>query len=56
MFERNEEGVPQSGSISPLLGNVMLNESDHELERRGLRFARFADDRVIFCKSRKAAE
>ena len=55
-FQRTEEGVPQGGPLSPLLGNVMLNELDKELERRGHRFVRYADDCMIFCKSRKAAE
>ncbi len=56
MFEESKEGVPQGGPLSPLLGNIMLNESDQELERRGHRFVRYADDMVILCKSRKAAE
>ena len=56
MFEESKEGVPQGGPLSPLLGNVMLNESDQELEQRGHRFVRYADDMVIFCKRRKAAE
>ena len=55
-FERTEEGVPQGGPLSPLLGNIMLNELDKELERRGHRFVRFADDAIIFCKSSKSAE
>jgi RNA-directed DNA polymerase len=55
-FERTEEGVPQGGPLSPLLGNIMLNELDKELERRGHKFVRFADDVVIFCKSRKSAD
>ena len=55
-FEKTEEGVPQGGPLSPLLGNVMLNELDKELEGRGHKFVRFADDAVIFCKSRKSAE
>lgn len=55
-FHSTEEGVPQGGPLSPLLGNVMLNELDKELERRGHRFVRYADDCMIFCKSRKAAE
>ena len=55
-FEKTEEGVPQGGPLSPLCGNVMLNELDKELERRGHRFVRFADDAIIFCKSRKSAE
>jgi len=55
MFEESPEGVPQGGPLSPLLGNVMLNECDHELEKRGHRFVRYADDLMIFCKSKKAA-
>ncbi len=54
-FEQSPEGVPQGGPLSPLLGNIMLNECDHELERRGHRYVRYADDMMIFCKSRKAA-
>lgn len=56
MFEESPKGVPQGGPLSPLLGNVMLNECDQELERRGHRFVRYADDLLIFCKSRKAAK
>jgi retron-type reverse transcriptase len=41
-------GVPQGSPLSPLLGNIMLNEPDRELERRGHRFVRYADDLVIF--------
>ena len=55
-FHSTEEGVPQGGPLSPLLGNVMLNELDKELERRGHKFVRYADDCMIFCKSRKGAE
>ena len=55
-FEKTEEGVAQGGPLSPLCGNVMLNELDKELENRGHRFVRFADDMLIFCKSRKSAE
>jgi len=55
-FEKTEEGVPQGGPLSPLCGNVILNELDRELERRGHRLVRFADDCLIFCKSRKSAE
>jgi len=55
-FEKTEEGVPQGGPLSPLLGNIMLNELDKELEGRGHKFVRFADDAVIFCKSKKSAE
>jgi len=56
MFERTGVGVPQGGPLSPLLSNIMLNELDKELERRGHRFVRYADDCMIFCKSRKSAE
>ena len=42
--------------MSPLLSNIMINELDKELERRGHRFVRYADDCMIFCKSRKSAE
>jgi group II intron reverse transcriptase/maturase len=56
MYEDSPEGVPQGGPLSPLLGNIMLNESDQELEKRGHRFVRYADDLMIFCKSSKAAE
>ena len=54
-FEKTEEGVPQGGPLSPLLGNIMLNELDKELEGRGHKFVRFADDAIIFCKSKKSA-
>ncbi|MDD3413007.1 MAG: group II intron reverse transcriptase/maturase [Lachnospiraceae bacterium] len=56
MFEKSEIGMPQGGPLSPLLSNVMLNELDKELERRGHRFVRYADDCMIFCKSKKSAE
>lgn len=54
-YEETEVGVPQGGPLSPLLSNIMLNELDKELERRGHRFVRYADDLMIFCKSRKSA-
>lgn len=54
-YEPTALGVPQGGPLSPLLSNVMLNELDKELERRGHNFVRYADDLVIFCKSRKSA-
>ncbi len=50
------EGTPQGGPLSPLLSNIVLDELDKELEARGLRFVRYADDFVIYTKSRKAAE
>ena len=55
-FHATLEGVPQGGPLSPLCGNVMLNELDKELERRGHKFVRYADDCMILCKSRKSAE
>ena len=51
-----EEGCPQGSPISPLLGNIMLNELDKELERRGHKFCRYADDCNIYVRSRKAGE
>jgi group II intron reverse transcriptase/maturase len=48
------EGTPQGGPLSPLLSNVMLHELDKELERRGHRFCRYADDCNIYVKSKKA--
>lgn len=56
LFEESPEGVPQGGPLSPLLGNVMLNECDRELEHRGHRFVRYADDMLIFCKSKRGAQ
>ncbi|MGP4842980.1 group II intron reverse transcriptase/maturase [Marinobacter sp. 1Y8] len=50
------EGVPQGGPLSPVLANVVLDELDWELDRRGLRFARYADDCQIFVGSRRAGE
>lgn len=55
-FHATPEGVPQGGPLSPVCGNVMLNELDKELERRGHKYVRYADDCDIFCKSRKSAE
>jgi RNA-directed DNA polymerase len=52
----SEEGAMQGGPLSPLLSNIVLDELDQELERRGLEFCRFADDCNIFVKSQKAAE
>ena len=51
-----EEGTPQGGPLSPLLSNVVLNELDWELERRGLRFVRYADDCNIFVASPRAGQ
>ena len=51
-----DEGTPQGGPLSPLLSNIVLDEFDRELERRGLRFARYADDSNIYVGSRRAGE
>ena len=48
------EGTPQGGPLSPLLANVLLDEVDRELERRGHRFVRYADDCNVYVRSRKA--
>ena len=55
-LQKTDVGVPQGGNLSPLLANIMLNELDYELERRGHKFVRYADDMVIFCKSKRAAQ
>jgi len=55
-FEEREVGTPQGGPLSPLLSNIYLNELDKELRKRNHRFIRYADDVIIFCKSKKAAE
>ena len=54
--EVSDTGVPQGSPLSPLLGNIMLDELDRELERRGHPFVRYADDGLIFCRSERAAE
>jgi len=54
-FEETSMGVPQGGPLSPLLSNIMLNELDKELEKRGHLFVRYADDLVILCKSKRSA-
>jgi len=53
---RSEEGTPQGGPLSPLLANVYLDALDKELEKRGLHFARYADDCNIYVGSEKAAQ
>ena len=55
-FEETTIGTSQGGNLSPLLSNIYLNELDKELERRGLHFARYADDCVIFVKTENAAK
>ena len=51
-----QEGTPQGGPLSPLLSNILLNEFDRELERRGHRFVRYADDANIYVRSQRAGE
>ena len=55
-FEATEIGTPQGGPLSPLLANILLDDLDKELERRGHRFVRYADDLVILVRSRCAGE
>ena len=54
--EPSDIGTPQGGPLSPLLANILLDQLDRELHRRGHRFARYADDLVILVKSQRAAE
>jgi len=54
-FERTEKGVPQGGPLSPLLSNIMLNELDKELESRGHKFIRYADDLLILTRSERSS-
>ena len=54
--KERDEGVPQGGPLSPLLANILLDELDHELEKRGHKFVRYADDFVILCWSLRAGE
>ncbi len=56
MFTRSDEGLAQGGPISPLLANIMLNELDQKLDEWGYRFVRYADDLMIFTKSKRAAQ
>lgn len=55
-FSYSDEGVPQGGPLSPILSNILLNELDKELVRRGHPFVRYADDCLILVKSRRATE
>ena len=55
VVQETKKGTPQGGNLSPLLSNIMLNELDKELEKRGLNFVRYADDCIITVKSEKAA-
>jgi RNA-directed DNA polymerase len=56
LVSRTDEGTPQGGPLSPLLSNIVLDDLDRELERRGHRFVRYADDCNIYVRSRKAGE
>src|SRR4029077_5522017 len=51
-----EEGTPQGGPLSPLLSNIVLDELDWELARRGHRFVRYADDQNIYVRSERAGQ
>lgn len=53
---RTDEGTPQGGPLSPLLSNIVLDELDWELDRRGLRFVRYADDFNVFVRSKRSAD
>jgi RNA-directed DNA polymerase len=56
VFEKTTKGCPQGSPFSPTLSNIVLNELDHELEERGHRYARWADDFIILLKSERAAQ
>jgi RNA-directed DNA polymerase len=56
LVSATEEGTPQGGPLSPLLSNLMLDDLDHELERRGLHFVRYADDCNIYVRSERAGQ
>lgn len=55
-LQHTPQGVPQGGPLSPLLANVLLDDLDKELEQRGHRFVRYADDFIILVKSQRAGE
>lgn len=55
-FEETKLGLVQGGNVSPQCSNIMLNELDHELERRGIRFVRYADDMLLFAKRKRSAQ
>jgi RNA-directed DNA polymerase len=56
VVQERHEGTPQGGPLSPLLANVLLDDVDKELERRGHRFARYADDCNVYVRSKRAGE
>jgi RNA-directed DNA polymerase len=55
-LNQTSKGVPQGGPLSPILSNILLDDLDKELEKRGHRFARYADDLIILVKSKRAGE
>ena len=55
-LQKRRKGVPQGSPLSPLLSNILLNELDKELEKRGHRYVRYADDFSIYVKSKKSAK
>lgn len=55
LAQQREDGTPQGSPLSPLLSNIILNEMDTELENRGIRFVRYADDCSMFLKNRRSA-
>ena len=56
LVEQRTEGTPQGGPLSPLLSNILLNDLDQELQRRGLAFCRYADDCNIYVRSQAAGD
>ncbi|MEB6164081.1 reverse transcriptase domain-containing protein, partial [Pseudomonas aeruginosa] len=56
VVSQRQEGTPQGGPLSPLLSNILLDELDRELERRGHRFVRYADDANIYVRSLHAGD
>lgn len=55
-FEETKLGLVQGGNVSPICSNIMLNELDHELERRGIKFVRYADNALLFAKTKRSAQ
>ncbi|MEP7266445.1 MAG: reverse transcriptase domain-containing protein [Saprospiraceae bacterium] len=53
LLTKRRKGMPQGSPLSPLLSNIMLHELDKEMERKGLRYVRYADDFSIYCKTLK---